>query len=95
MFGPFMALWCNWLTRRPLKAKSPGSSPGNATKNFNKINDSRFRLYRTALCTESYTEYRYSDAPARGCTDSTIEPPVPLGFPQNQRDPRPSVREQN
>ena len=27
-----MALWCNWLTRRPLKAKSPGSSPGNATK---------------------------------------------------------------
>jgi hypothetical protein len=35
---PFMALWCNWLTRRPLKAKSPGSSPGNATKNLNKIN---------------------------------------------------------
>jgi hypothetical protein len=35
---PFMALWCNWLTRRPLKAKSPGSSPGNATKNPNKIN---------------------------------------------------------
>ena len=27
-----LALWCNWLTRRPLKAKSPGSSPGNATK---------------------------------------------------------------
>ena len=27
-----VALWCNWLTRRPLKAKSPGSSPGNATK---------------------------------------------------------------
>src|ERR1035441_1491621 len=27
-----MALWCNWLTRRPLKAESPGSSPGNATK---------------------------------------------------------------
>ena len=26
-----MALWCNWLTRRPLKAESPGSSPGNAT----------------------------------------------------------------
>ena len=26
-----VALWCNWLTRRPLKAKSPGSSPGNAT----------------------------------------------------------------
>jgi hypothetical protein len=35
---PFMALWCNWLTRRPLKAKSPGSSPGNATKIPNKIN---------------------------------------------------------
>ncbi len=33
----YMALWCNWLTRRPLKAKSPGSSPGNATK----INDLR------------------------------------------------------
>ncbi len=29
LFG--MALWCNWLTRRPLKAESPGSSPGNAT----------------------------------------------------------------
>src|ERR1019366_6438358 len=27
-----MPLWCNWLTRRPLKAESPGSSPGNATK---------------------------------------------------------------
>ena len=26
-----LALWCNWLTRRPLKAESPGSSPGNAT----------------------------------------------------------------
>ena len=26
-----LALWCNWLTRRPLKAKSPGSSPGGAT----------------------------------------------------------------
>jgi hypothetical protein len=33
-----LALWCNWLTRRPLKAKSPGSSPGNATKINNKIN---------------------------------------------------------
>jgi hypothetical protein len=33
-----VALWCNWLTRRPLKAKSPGSSPGNATKKLNKIN---------------------------------------------------------
>ncbi len=33
-----LALWCNWLTRRPLKAKSPGSSPGNATKIINKIN---------------------------------------------------------
>ena len=32
-----VALWCNWLTRRPLKAKSPGSSPGNATKIYNKI----------------------------------------------------------
>ncbi len=30
-----MALWCNWLTRRPLKAESPGSSPGNATKFLN------------------------------------------------------------
>src|SRR5882757_7597590 len=29
-----LALWCNWLTRRPLKAESPGSSPGNATKIF-------------------------------------------------------------
>ena len=27
-----VALWCNWLTRRPLKAKSSGSSPDNATK---------------------------------------------------------------
>jgi hypothetical protein len=31
-----LALWCNWLTRRPLKAESPGSSPGNAT-NFNHL----------------------------------------------------------
>ena len=36
---PFMALWCNWLTRRPLKAKSPGSSPGNATKTLLYINN--------------------------------------------------------
>ncbi len=27
-----VALWCNWLTRRPLKAKSSGSSPDSATK---------------------------------------------------------------
>ncbi len=32
-----MALWCNWLTRRPLKAKSSGSSPDNATKNLRKL----------------------------------------------------------
>ncbi len=36
-----LALWCNWLTRRPLKAKSPGSSPGNATKSsFNNLEQS-------------------------------------------------------
>ena len=27
-----MAPWCNWLTRGPFKAESPGSSPGGATK---------------------------------------------------------------
>ena len=27
-----VAIWCNWLTRRPLKAKSSGSSPDIATK---------------------------------------------------------------
>lgn len=26
------APWCNWLTRGPFKAESPGSSPGGATK---------------------------------------------------------------
>jgi hypothetical protein len=33
-----VAIWCNWLTRRPLKAKSSGSSPDIATKNLNAIN---------------------------------------------------------
>jgi hypothetical protein len=27
-----LAPWCNWLTRGPFKAESPGSSPGGATK---------------------------------------------------------------
>ena len=27
----YVAIWCNWLTRRPLKAKSSGSSPDIAT----------------------------------------------------------------
>jgi hypothetical protein len=35
--GCDLALWCNWLTRRPLKAESPGSSPGNATNPFNQL----------------------------------------------------------
>jgi hypothetical protein len=35
----FLARWCNWLTRRPLKAESTGSSPvrailKNVTKNI-------------------------------------------------------------
>jgi hypothetical protein len=29
-----LAPWCNWLTRGPFKAESPGSSPGGATKTF-------------------------------------------------------------
>jgi uncharacterized SAM-binding protein YcdF (DUF218 family) len=27
-----VASWCNWLTRRPLKAESSGSIPDDATK---------------------------------------------------------------
>jgi hypothetical protein len=29
------ARWCNWLTRRPLKAESTGSSPVRAIKEYN------------------------------------------------------------
>jgi hypothetical protein len=29
---PIVASWCNWLTRRPLKAESSGSIPDDATK---------------------------------------------------------------
>jgi hypothetical protein len=29
---PTVASWCNWLTRRPLKAESSGSIPDDATK---------------------------------------------------------------
>ncbi len=41
---PCMALWCNWLTRRPLKAKSSGSSPDNATNLSRKSTDSDLRF---------------------------------------------------
>jgi hypothetical protein len=30
--GLLLAPWCNWLTRRPLKAESSGSIPDGATK---------------------------------------------------------------
>ncbi len=49
---PDVALWCNWLTRRPLKAKSPGSSPGNAT-NSSYAPASSWFLPRDAACSSA------------------------------------------
>jgi hypothetical protein len=34
---PIVASWCNWLTRRPLKAESSGSIPDDATKKINNL----------------------------------------------------------
>ena len=42
-----VALWCNWLTRRPLKAKSSGSSPDIATKKFLIITELSLSIQRT------------------------------------------------
>ena len=35
-----VASWCNWLTRRPLKAESSGSIPDDATNQINNLTDS-------------------------------------------------------
>jgi hypothetical protein len=35
--GSSLAPWCNWLTRRPLKAESSGSIPDGATNKINNL----------------------------------------------------------
>jgi hypothetical protein len=43
-----LAPWCNWLTRGPFKAESPGSSPGGATK---------FMLHLTSAGIKQYLRF--------------------------------------
>jgi hypothetical protein len=44
-----VAPWCNWLTRGPFKAESPGSSPGGATKKIQVTELSNFEMFKKAL----------------------------------------------
>ena len=55
----FMALWCNWLTHRPVTAKSRGSSPRRVAK----------PLRAHGVCIWNRNKIKYSAVTGRGALE--------------------------